>query len=65
MRMDWMWLALMVLPTIALMAIAEDMARVRGRSVRTWVWITALTGPLPLGPLVLYLLGPRTERSVC
>jgi hypothetical protein len=49
---------LMALVTLALMAISERMARARGRSVKTWVWITALTGPLPVGPLALYALGP-------
>ena len=63
--MDLMWLALFVLPTIALMVLAEDMARTRGRSVKAWVWLTALTGPLPLGPVVLYLLGPRARPGVC
>ena len=49
---------LMAVATLALMAISERMARVRGRSVKTWVWITALTGPLPIGPIALYALGP-------
>jgi hypothetical protein len=53
------WLALFVLPTIALMMVSVDMARARKRSARAWVWIAAITGPLPLGPLVLYLLGDR------
>ena len=63
--MDLMWLAVFALPTIALMVIAEDMARARGRSVKAWVWLTVLTGPLPLGPVVLYLLGPRAKPGVC
>jgi hypothetical protein len=50
---------LMALATIAMMAISEEMARTRRRSVKTWVWITALTGPLPIGPLALYVLGQR------
>jgi hypothetical protein len=49
----------MALVTVALMAISEDMARARGRSVKAWVWITAITGPLPLGPLALCALGKR------
>jgi NO-binding membrane sensor protein with MHYT domain len=49
--------ALIVLATIASMAIAERMARARGRSVRTWVWIAAIVGPL--SPVALYALGNR------
>ncbi len=52
------WVA-MALVTVALMVISEDMARARGRSVKAWVWITAISGPLPLGPLALYALGKR------
>jgi hypothetical protein len=55
----WVWLVLFVLPTIALMVVSEDMARERRRSARAWVWIAAITGPLPVGPLALYLLGNR------
>jgi hypothetical protein len=62
--MDLFWVALIVVPTIALMVLSEEMARVRSRSVKAWVWIAALTGPLPLAPLALYVLGNR-ERHVC
>jgi len=73
----WTWIILFVLPTIALMVISEDhsrpkdgvaslaYARDRGRSVRAWVWIAAITGPLPLGPLALYLLGERKQLQPC
>jgi len=61
----WTWIILFVLPTLAMMMISEDMARDRGRSVRAWVWIAAITGPLPLGPLALYLLGERKQRQPC
>jgi hypothetical protein len=54
-----LWIALFVLPAIALMMISEDTARTRKRSARAWVWIAAITGPLPVGPLALYLLGDR------
>jgi hypothetical protein len=47
------------LATVALMAMSAQMAQARGRSVKTWLWITALTAPLPLGPLVLLALGNR------
>jgi hypothetical protein len=33
------------LATIASMAIAESMARGRGRSAKVWVWIAAIVGP--------------------
>jgi len=54
-----LWLLLIALPTIAAMEIAEGMARARGRSARAWVWISLIAGPLPVGPLALYLLGSR------
>ena len=53
------WLLLLALPTIVVMVVSEGMARARGRSARTWVWIAAITGPLPVGPFALYLLGHR------
>ncbi len=62
--MDLYWVALIVLPTIALMVLSGKMARARSRSVKAWLWVAALTGPLPLAPLALYLLGGR-ERHVC
>jgi hypothetical protein len=62
--MDFYWVALIVLPTIALMVLSENMARVRSRSVKAWVWIAVLTGPLPLAPLALYVLGNR-ETHAC
>jgi hypothetical protein len=49
--------ALAVLATVASMVIAESMARTRGRSVKAWVWIAAMIGPL--SPLALYALGNR------
>jgi hypothetical protein len=49
--------ALIVLATVASMAIAESMARARGRSAKAWVWIAAIVGPL--SPLALYALGNR------
>jgi len=59
---DFYWVLLFVVPTVALAMLSEQMARARGRSVKAWVWTAALTGPLPLAPLALYLLG-RRERS--
>ena len=49
--------ALIVLATIVSMAIAERMARARGRSAKIWVWVAAIVGPL--SPLALYALGNR------
>jgi len=51
------------LPTIALMMLSETMARARNRSVSTWVSVSMIIGPLPLVPLVLYLLGSREGRA--
>jgi hypothetical protein len=54
---------LMVLVTIALMVISEHMARTRGRSVKAWLWVAAITGPLPFSPIALYVLGNRAKPS--
>jgi len=51
------------LPTIALMMLSETMARARNRSVSAWVSVSMIIGPLPLVPLVLYLLGSREGRA--
>jgi len=56
------WL-LAAIVTVALMLLSRDMASVRGRSTRTWLWIAALTGPLPLAPLLLYALGARSASQ--
>lgn len=58
------WL-LMAVVTLALMLMSRDMAHARGRSTRAWLWIAALTGPLPLAPLLLYALGTRARRGNC
>jgi hypothetical protein len=44
-----------VFATMASMLLAGRMARVRGRSVRAWVWLAAIVGPI--GPIALHLLG--------
>jgi hypothetical protein len=62
--MDFYAVVLIGLPTIAFMMLAEKMARVRSRSVKTWVSVAAITGPLPLAPLALYMLGSR-EKQIC
>lgn len=61
--MDLYWAGLMVVPTIASAMLSERMARVRSRSVKAWVWLAVLTGPLPLAPLALYLLGSREQHA--
>jgi hypothetical protein len=48
-----MW-GFLVLVYVAAMLIAGQMARARNRSIKAWVWITAIAGPF--GPLVLYIL---------
>jgi hypothetical protein len=50
------------LASVALMVLAGEMARTRRRSVRAWLWITAVLGPL--GPLALYILGDSSERGI-
>jgi hypothetical protein len=61
--MDFYSVALIGLPTIALMMLSEKMARHRSRSVNMWVSIAAIIGPLPLVPLALYLLGSRDKQT--
>ena len=51
--------AIMVFVAVVSMLIAGRMALARRRSLRTWVWTTAVIGPI--GPLALYLLGARNE----
>jgi ABC-type Fe3+-siderophore transport system permease subunit len=54
---------LIALPTAAMMALSAEMARSRGRSVNAWRWFAFLTGPLPVGPIALYVLGNRKEPA--
>ena len=54
-----MWMIIIV-ASAALMVLAGQMARVQGRSVKGWVWTTAVVGPL--GPLALYVVG-ATRRD--
>jgi len=56
-----MWTLILVLTTVAAMSLAGHMAGTRRRSVRAWVWISFVVGPL--GPLLLYLLGHRSQRA--
>ena len=59
----WMiWVAITIV-TIALMSLSRDMAFARGRSTRAWLWVAAITGPLPLAPLLLFALGARTKHA--
>ena len=51
-----MW-AFFVLAFVASMLLAGRMARDRHRSIKAWVWIAFIVGPL--GPLALYVLGNR------
>jgi hypothetical protein len=50
-----MWAFLFVFVFVASMLIAGQMANARNRSIRAWVWITAIIGPL--GPVALCVLG--------
>jgi len=51
-----MW-ACFVLAFVASMLLAGRMARDRQRSIKAWVWIAFIVGPL--GPLALLVLGNR------
>jgi hypothetical protein len=55
-----MWVFLFLV-SVATMLIAEQMARARNRSIRAWVWITAIVGPF--GPLALYILGHHSNET--
>jgi NO-binding membrane sensor protein with MHYT domain len=55
-----MW-ALLVLAFVTSMLLAGRMARDRHRSTKAWVWIASFVGPL--GPLALYVLGSRPNRT--
>jgi hypothetical protein len=54
---------LIAVPTVAFMALSAEMARSRGRSVNAWRWFAFVTGPLPIGPLALFVLGNRKEPA--
>jgi hypothetical protein len=62
--MDFYSVALLILAWIALVMLSDKMARARSRSVKIWVSVAAITGPLPLAPLALYVLGSR-EKQIC
>jgi hypothetical protein len=55
----WAWMTVLVF--IASMVLAGRMAHARHRSIRAWVWVAAIAGPL--GPLVLYLLGDCPDET--
>ena len=50
-----MWTFIVIFVSLASIALADHMARVRGRSPRAWFWIAFLVGPL--APLALIFLG--------
>jgi len=53
-----MWTFIIIFVSLASIALADYMARVRGRSPRVWFWTTFIVGPF--GPLSLAILGRRT-----
>lgn len=55
-----MWVFCFLL-SVATMLIAGLMARARNRSIRAWVWTTAIVGPF--GPLALYILGNHSDEA--
>ena len=54
-----MWTWAFIIAFLASIALADHMARVRGRSPRAWFWIAFLVGPL--APLALLALGEAQE----
>lgn len=50
-----MWTWTLIIASLASIAAADHMARVRGRSPRIWFWIAFIVGPL--APLALLILG--------
>jgi hypothetical protein len=55
----WVWMTVLVF--IGSMVLAGRMAHARHRSIRAWVWVAAIVGPI--GPLVLYLLGNYPDEA--
>jgi MFS family permease len=56
-----MWTWALIIGSLASMALADHMARVRGRSPRAWFWIAFLVGPL--APLELLALGQANRTA--
>jgi ABC-type iron transport system FetAB permease component len=54
--MSW----LIVIVSLASVALAVEMARERARSQKLWFWIAFLVGPL--APLALLILGQARDR---
>lgn len=52
-----MWTWMFAIACLASIAVADHMARMRGRSPRIWFWIAILVGPL--APLALLILGQK------
>jgi hypothetical protein len=50
-----MWTWIIIIGSLASIVLAGHMARVRGRSPRTWFWIAFIIAPL--APLVLLIIG--------
>jgi hypothetical protein len=50
-----MWTWTIIIGSLASIALADRMARIRGRSLTVWFWIAFLVGPL--APLALLILG--------
>ena len=57
-----MWTWTIIVGALASIALADRMARTRGRSPTVWFWIAFLVGPL--APLALLVLrGSKTSRA--
>jgi hypothetical protein len=55
----WVWMTVLVF--IGSLVLAGRMAQARRRSIKAWVWVAAIVGPI--GPLVLYLLGNYPDEA--
>jgi hypothetical protein len=54
------WITVLVF--MGSMVLAGRMAHARRRSIKAWVWVAAIVGPI--GPLALYLLAISPTRHL-
>jgi hypothetical protein len=55
-----MWTSAFIIASLASMALADRMARVRGSAPKAWFWIAFAVGPL--APFALLVLGERNHE---
>jgi hypothetical protein len=56
-----LWSLFIFVMFVGSIVLAGEMARERGRSRRSWVWIAFIVGPL--APAILLVLGDRRDRE--